>query len=112
MKDIKSTIKVIYNEQQEKYINKQYNFTILSQLKDRFKLVKYKSRLDDRFRKLIKYLENDSLQQLKQEYSINKLKGFNKAIEVPSHVQIAAFVSAYGKISINKYKIYQIICVY
>jgi hypothetical protein len=36
---------------------------------------------------------------------MKNFKGFNKGRGVPSAVQIAAFISAYAKISINEFKI-------
>jgi hypothetical protein len=104
MKDIKSTIKIINNREHEMKINKYYNYSILSELKNGSKLIKYTGRIDERIRKLIKYLEDDSLNNLKQDNSLNELKGFNKSRGVPSAVQIAAFISANAKISINEFK--------
>jgi len=102
MKDINSCIKIVANEEHEKNINKKYNYTILSELNNGMKIIKYNSKIDERIRLLIKYLENDSLEDNKQ--SIDKFKGFNKSRGVPSAVQIAAFVSSYAKISINEFK--------
>ena len=54
--------------------------------------------------KLIKYLEDESLEDMKMNNDINELKGFNKVRGIPSAVQIAVTISAYAKISINEYK--------
>lgn len=78
MKEITSQIKIMSNQVYSNKVDKYFNHTVLSELDNGFKLVRYGARIDDRIRKLIKYLENDSLEEMKMSHDINELKGFNK----------------------------------
>jgi|ERR1700683_236735 len=113
MKDINSSIKIMSDKQYKDKIDKVYNNTILSELMNGDKLVKTTSKIDDKLRILIKYLEEDSIDMMNSENTLNKLKEFNKTRGVPSAVQIAATISAYAKMSINKFKnLENIQCIY
>lgn len=67
MKEITSQIKVIKAKDYETKINKTMNHVVLTELKSGDKLVKYSGKIDERLRKLIKYLEDDSKSQLQQD---------------------------------------------
>jgi hypothetical protein len=64
MKDITSQIKVIKHDDYNEKMNKKMNHVILTELSNGDKLVKYSGKLDERLRKLIKYLEEDSYNEL------------------------------------------------
>jgi len=100
MKEIEGTIKIITDKEYNDKINKQFHHTVLSELDYGHKLVKYGDKINENLRKLIKYLEDDSLEYIQSK----SMKGFNKNRGIPSAVQISAFISAYAKIFINEFK--------
>ena len=77
------------------------NHVILTELSNGDKLVKYNGKIDERLRKMIKYLEDDSYNEMK---CYSRVPSWNKVRGTPYAVQIAAFISAYAKISINEFK--------
>ena len=95
MKDINSILRIISKEQSDK-LNKSYNYTMLSDLGYDKVLVKYNSRISEKLRLLLKE-EAEELNLIKDDGLVN-VKG------VPSAIQIAAAISGYARISINKYK--------
>jgi hypothetical protein len=100
MKEIHGTIQLLSDKEYNQKIDKEFNHTVLSELDTGYKLVKCGDKIDERLRKLIKYLEEDSLETIQSK----SMKGFNKNRGVPSAVQIAASISAYAKIFINEFK--------
>jgi hypothetical protein len=110
MKEILSQIKVIkckdYNEKMNKKMNKKMNHVVLTELANGDKLVKYGAKLDERLRKLIKYLEEDSYKELKENKHKKPMLNLNKVrkTRTPSAVQISATIAAFAKLSINKFK--------
>jgi hypothetical protein len=65
MKEIISHIKVIKHEDYNEKINKKMNHVVLTELSNGDKLVKYNGKINEKLRKLIKYLEDDSYNELK-----------------------------------------------
>lgn len=109
MKEIISQIKVIKAKDYNEKMNKKMNHVVLTELANGDKLVKYSGKIDERLRKLIKYLEDESYKELKEN---KPMMNWNKVRGTLSAVQIAATISAYAKISINEYKILKIILVF
>jgi DNA polymerase type B, organellar and viral len=100
MKDITGRIQIMSESDYKNNIDKVFNNTILSELHSGDKVVKYTDKLDEKIRKLIKYQEKDSLENMKEI----SMKLFNKNRGAPSAVQISAAISAYSKNFINEYK--------
>jgi hypothetical protein len=102
MKDITSRIEIMNDKTFKNKINKRFNHTILSELNNGSKLVKYGDKLNYNLIKIIKYLENESLNDIKSNNEPIQL--FQKVRGIPSAIQIAATISAYSKMSINNFK--------
>jgi hypothetical protein len=66
MKEIISQIKVIKAKDYNEKMNKKMNHVVLTELANGDKLVKYSGKIDERLRKLIKYLEDESYKELKE----------------------------------------------
>ena len=95
MKDITSNIKIVNKEDSKKITNK-YNFSMFAELDNGKVLIKYSSKIPDSLRKLLK--DNDSDPKKITDKTLFKKRG------VPSAVQISAAISAYARMSINKFK--------
>ena len=96
MKDIISTMKIVDHNEAKK-ITKDYNYTICSDLGDGKFLIKYSSKVNESLRKLVKDFEENPNSNHSRA-SLFRSRG------VPSAVQISAAISAYARISINKFK--------
>ena len=95
MKDITSSMKIMSKNEAKKITNN-YNYSLFSDLDNGKVLIKYSSIIDDSLRKLLKNFDSNP-----QSITINSL---TKSRGVPSAVQISAAISAYARISINKFK--------
>ena len=93
MKDIISTMKIVDFKDTLK-ITKNYNYSIFAELGNDKILIKYSSRLEESLRKLLKDSDN----------KLNVNNGLSRNRGVPSAVQISAAISAYARMSINKFK--------
>jgi hypothetical protein len=95
-KDISSNIKII-KRKDIKSITTKYNYQYISEINSDFSIIKYSSRINEKLRLLYKkeLLENDIM-----------MDGLFKSSRrgIPSAVHIAAAISAYARISINKFK--------
>jgi len=118
MKDILSTMKIIRKEDFKKY-DKNYNVSAFADINDEFMLIKYSGRINETLRKF--YKESGHMSP-----SFNLAKGVNDGETLPlryaamendldfkklnrirgtfSSVPIAAAMTAYARMSINKYK--------
>jgi len=97
MKDITSNMKIISHNEANK-ITKDYNYSIFAELAEDKVLIKYSSKLPEPLRNLIKDKDNQDKNLKNSLASVSRTRG------VPSAVQISAAISAYARISINKYK--------
>ena len=88
-------MKIIRKDDVDKF-TKNYNFQSICELNDDLVLIKYNSRMNEKIRNLYK---ND-LDKIEDGVK----NGLYKKRGIPSSVQIAAAISAYARISINKYK--------
>lgn len=96
MKDIYSKIKIVSNKNGE-FLKKHYNYSFFGKLDEDHSIIKYSSRVNEKIRKLYK---NDETNLNKAYQNI----GLSRNIGVVSSVQIAAAISAYARMSINKFK--------
>jgi len=97
MRDITSTMKIVDKDEANK-ITKDYNYSLFADLSPDKVLIKYSSKLPEPLRKLVK--DNDD----KEKKNINYLEGLSRTRGVPSAVHISAAISAYARMSINKFK--------
>ena len=97
MKDIQSKLKIMSVKEGER-IAKNYNFSVFAELNNDKVLIKYTSRINEKLRKLFKDQEDQNDNINFNESGLGKIRG------VPSAVQFASAISAYARISINKYK--------
>ena len=95
MKDIISNMKILSKKEANK-ITKNYNYSIFADLAEDKVLVKYSSKLPEPLTSLIKD-KKDKLNEIPIS-SLSRKRG------VPSAVHISAAISAYARISINKFK--------
>ena len=93
-KKTNSVIKIM-KKSEVKNITKRFNYQYIATLNNDLVLIKYNSRMNEKLRILYK----NALSQRDQE-----LSGLFKLSGIPSAVQISAAISAYARISINKYK--------
>jgi len=97
MKDITSTMKIV-NKKESKKITKNYNYSLFADLGQGKVLIKYSSKIHESLRKLVKDFDS---QDINNDISLSTL---SRNRGVPSAVQISAAISAYARISINKFK--------
>ena len=97
MKDITSNMKILSHNEANK-ITKDYNYSIFAELAEDKVLIKYSSKLPEPLRNLIKDKDNQDKNLKNSLASVSRTRG------VPSAVQISAAISAYARISINKFK--------
>lgn len=99
-KDITSTMKIVKRDELKNII-KNYNYQYISEIDSEYSIIKYSSRLNETLRKMYK----DELKKIGDMseglYKSNK-RFFQKGI--PSAVHIASAISAYARMSINKFK--------
>ena len=95
MKDIISNMKILSKKEANK-ITKNYNYSIFAELGEDKVLVKYSSKLPEPLTSLIKD-KKDKLNEIPIS-SLSRKRG------VPSAVHISAAISAYARMSINKFK--------
>jgi len=95
MKDIVSNMKILSKKEANK-ITKNYNYSIFADLGKDKVLVKYSSKLPEPLTALIKD-NNDKMNEIPIS-TISRSRG------VPSAVHISAAISAYARMSINKFK--------
>jgi len=93
MKDITSNIKIV-NKEDSKKITNNFNYSMFAELDNGKFLIKYSSKIHESLRNLLKYPDEQKV----SDNSLYKQRG------VPSAVQISAAISAYARMSINKYK--------
>jgi hypothetical protein len=96
MKDVYSKMKIVSKKESNKII-KNYNYSVFAELSDDKVLIKYSSRINEQLRKLFKSQEDMNKNDFKDA-------GLQQKRGVPSAVHIAAAISAYARISINKFK--------
>lgn len=107
MKDIVGHMKIILNEEAIKLTHK-YNFDILAKMNDKYTLIRYKDRIPESLRKIIKEAEVDMIEQenFGLDQSKEKLPDSKELVKergVPSAIQIAAAISGYAAASMFKY---------
>ena len=95
MKDIISNMKIMDKKEANK-ITKNYNYSIFADLGQDKVLIKYSSKLPDSLTSLIKDKKDQMIE--------NTLATVSRKRGVPSAVHISAAISAYARISINKFK--------
>ena len=95
MRDITSTMKIVSKEESKK-ITRDYNYSVFADIGEDKVLIKYSSRLPEPLRNLVKDSEDKQIK--------NPLEGLSRTRGVPSAVHISAAISAYARISINKFK--------
>ena len=95
MKDIISNMKILSKKEANK-ITKNYNYSIFAELGEDKVLVKYSSKLPEPLTSLFKD-KKDKLNEIPIS-SLSRKRG------VPSAVHISAAISAYARMSINKFK--------
>jgi len=95
MRDITSTMKIMSKKEANK-ITKNYNYSLFSELGEDKVLIKYSSKIPEPLRKLLK--DNDDNNKDIPISSLSRKRG------VPSAVQISSAISAYARMSINKFK--------
>ena len=93
-KDQHSIIKIV-RKSEAKNLTKRFNYQYITTLNNDLVLIKYSSRMNEKLRILYK----NAVSQKDQE-----LSGLFKMGGIPSAIQISAAISAYARISINKYK--------
>jgi hypothetical protein len=96
MNEIIDTLKFV-DKEKAKEIIKFYNYSLFSQIDDDTYIVKYSTKLSENLQKLLKE------SGLEIENSLSDL-GLAKRKGVQSAVQIAAAITAWGRVSINKFK--------
>ena len=97
MKEIYSKLKFVDSKTANR-LNKNFNTSIFAKIDENLYLIKYSSKISEKLRILFKNSEeNNNLTNFKDI-------GLIKSRGVPSAVHIAAAISAYARISINKYK--------
>lgn len=94
-KDTSSNIKIMKVDEVNKFL-KNYNYKYISELNNNYVIIKYSSRINEKLRNL--YNIDDLNKKDLDKLGLYKLRG------VPSAVQIAAAISSYARIEINKYK--------
>ena len=95
MRDITSTMKIMSKKEAKKITNN-YNYSLFADLGEDKVLIKYSSKLPEPLRKLV--TDNDDNNKDITLSSLSRKRG------VPSAVQISAAISAYARMSINKFK--------
>jgi len=95
MKDITSNIKIV-NKEDSKKITNNYNYSMFAELDNGKVLIKYSSKIHESLRKLLKDIDCEDKN--------NTDKTLYRKRGVPSAVQMSAAISAYARMSINKYK--------
>lgn len=96
-KDIESTMKVI-TRSAAKAITKFYNYDFVSAINDHYTVVKYRSRISERLRKLYSgYHEERAVKHTAKSLSKPKVRG------VQSSISIAAAIGGYSAASMFKY---------
>jgi DNA polymerase type B, organellar and viral len=94
MKDIENTLKIVSHKTAIN-ITKNYNYSMLSNLSNGNKLIKYSNRISSDLRNAIK---ENTVTDIKDNKGLFKLRG------VPSAIQIAVAISGYSKNLMHKYK--------
>jgi hypothetical protein len=92
-KDATTIIKLI-KKSEIKLFTKKFNFQYISEINNKYAIIKYSSRISEKLRLLYK----EELKDTDSSKGLFKLRG------IPSSVHIAAAIAAYARISINKFK--------
>ena len=105
MKDIDSIMRIV-DLDEAKYLDKNTNVSVLSELSDNKYFIKYKGKINDSLRK--NYKNDPFISDIGQMIHYNRddlrKSGLNKNLNVPSAVHIAAAIASYARIIINEYK--------
>jgi len=97
MNEIIDSLKIVNKEKAEKII-KLYNYSLFSKIDENTYIVKYSTKISDNLQKLLKNTGMDDIEKSLSDLGLTKRKG------VQSAVQIAAAITAYGRIAINQFK--------
>jgi len=96
IKDVFSTLKLIKKAEFKKY-DKYYNIFFFADVNEDFMMVKYSGRINESLRKFLK-------KSTKSQANEKELRKLNKSRGTFSSIPIAAAMSAYARMSINKHK--------
>jgi hypothetical protein len=99
-KDISNNIKIVKRDELKSF-TKNYNYQYISEIDNKFAIIKYSSRINEKLRKMYKEELSDKVSMIDGIY---KSKQFFNQKGVPSSVHIASAIAAYARISINKFK--------
>jgi hypothetical protein len=104
MKDINSKIKIVDRKIANR-LYKNYNYSVFADLSEDKVLIKYSSRISENIRLMFKNYEDDEFKLINSSNSSYfSNKGLGKKRGVPSAVHIAAAISSYSRVLINKFK--------